>query len=128
VVDLPASLQGPGLDLDEQSVATAFEVFDVALRWLQQALPDIRITIVHLPSVLSTYRLVGPGVTVEVPDHSATVHSAINFAARSDEICRRLRDIALDVGAGFLMLDLQCGNLEPGKSSTVPETGLISTA
>jgi hypothetical protein len=101
VMDLPASLQGPGLDLDEQSIATAFEIFEVSLMWLQQALPDIKITVIHLPSVLSTYRLFGPSVSVEVPDHSSTVHSAIKVASRSDEICRRLHAIALGSGAGF---------------------------
>jgi hypothetical protein len=101
VMDLPASLQGPGLDLDEQSITAAFEVFEVSLMWLQQALPDIKITVIHLPSVLSTYRLFGPSVTVEVPDHSSTVHSSIKVASRSDEICRRLHDITLGSGADF---------------------------
>ncbi len=102
VVGLPAALQGPGLDLDEQSVAAAFEVFDVSLMWLRQALPDIKITVVHLPSVLSTYELVGPSVTVEVPaDKSSTIHKSIDVASRSDEICRRLRDVTLGSGANF---------------------------
>jgi hypothetical protein len=101
VVALPAALQGPGLDLDEQSVAAAFEVFDVSLMWLRQTLPDIKITVVHLPSVLSTYNLAGPSVTVEVPDKSSTVHSSLDVASRSDEICRRLRDITLGSGAHF---------------------------
>jgi hypothetical protein len=101
VMELPASLQGPGLDLDEQSIAAAFEIFEVSLMWLQQALPDTKITVIQLPSVLSTYRLFGPSVTVEVPDHSSTVHSSINVASRSDEICRRLRDITLGSGAAF---------------------------
>ncbi len=101
VMELPASLQGPGLDLDEQSTNVAFEVFEVSLGWLQQTLPGVKITIVHLPSVLSTYRLFGPSVTVEVPDHSSTVHSSIKVASRSDEICRRLHDIALGSGANF---------------------------
>lgn len=101
IVALPADLQGPGLDLDEQSVAAAFEIFDVSLTWLQQALPDTTVTVIHLPSVLSTYRLSGPSVTVEVPDHSPTVHSSISVASRSDEICRRLRDITLGSGAEF---------------------------
>lgn len=101
VIELPAALQGPGLGLDEQSIAAALEVFEVSLMWLRQALPHTRITIVHLPSVLSTYRLLGPSVTVEVPDHRSTVHSSIKVAARSDELCRRLHGIALANGAGF---------------------------
>lgn len=99
---LPATLQGPGLGLDEQATATAFEVFEVSLMWLQQALPDIRITIVHLPSVLSTYELLGPTATVEAYDRSSTVHGATEVAARSNDICRRLRDITLGLGAGFV--------------------------
>lgn len=101
LVELPAVLQGPALDLNEQSLAAAFEIFEVSLMWLQRAFPDTRITIIQIPSVLSTYRLSGPDVTVEFPDHSSTVHSAINVAARSDEICKRLRDITLGSGASF---------------------------
>lgn len=102
VQNLPANLQGPGLGLDEQSVTAAFEVFEVSLGWLQQALPGIKITVVHLPSVLSTYRLFGPSVTVEVPDDNSTVHASIDVASRSDEICRRLHDITVDFGIGFV--------------------------
>lgn len=100
-VELPAVLQGPGLDLDEQSVAAAFEIYEISLMALQQAFPDIRITVVHVPSVLSTYRLPETSVTVEFPDHGSTVHSATSVAARSNEICRRLRDITLKAGADF---------------------------
>ena len=101
VIDLPASLQGPSLDLDEQSVTVAFEVFEISLMWLRQAFPDIRITVVHLPSVLSTYTLFGPSVTVEESDHGSPVHSSVSVVSRSDEICRRLREITLGSGAGF---------------------------
>jgi len=100
-MELPASLQGPGLELDEQSTNVAFDVFEVSLAWLQQALPNVRITIVHLPSVLSTYDLVGPSVTVETVDKNTTVHRAENVDSRSDEICRRLRHIALGSGVNF---------------------------
>ena len=102
VVDLPATLQGPGLGLDEQSIAAAFEVFEVSLMWLQQAFPDIKITIVHLPSPLSTYSLFGPSVTVEAYDRSSTAHGSAEVASRSNEICRRLREITLGQGAGFV--------------------------
>tara|TARA_B110000503_G_scaffold36278_2_gene59346 strand:- start:9275 stop:10354 length:1080 start_codon:yes stop_codon:yes gene_type:complete len=101
VVALPAALQGPGLDLDEQSVAAAFEVFEVSLMWLRQTLPDIKITVVHLPSVLSTYNLASPSVTVEAPDKSSTVHRSLDVASRSNKICGRLRDITLGSGAHF---------------------------
>jgi len=102
MTELPATLQGPGLGLDEQSVAAAFEVFEVSLMWLRHALPDIEITIVHLPSVLSTYELLGPSVTVEAYDRSSTVHGSTEVASRSNEICRRLRDITLGLGASFV--------------------------
>jgi hypothetical protein len=98
---LPGSLQGPGLDLNEQSIATAFDVFEVSLGWLQQAMPNVKITIVHLPSVLSTYNLVGPNVTVETFDKSTVVRRASDVDFRSDDICRRLRHIVLNSGADF---------------------------
>lgn len=100
-VELPAVLQGPGLDLDEQSVAAAFEIYKISLMALKQAFPDIRITVVHVPSVLTTYRLPEASVTVEFPDHSSTVHSATSVAARSNEICKRLRGITLEAGGDF---------------------------
>ena len=99
---LPTSLQGPGLDLDEQSVDAAFEVFEVSLAWLQQAQPGIKITVVHLPSVLSTYRLSGPSVTAEAADDNSTVHASISVASKSDQICKRLYDIVQNFGIDFI--------------------------
>ena len=101
VVDLPGSLQGPGLDLEEHAVAAAFDIFKVSLSWLKETLPGIKITIVHLPSVLSTYNLVGPRVSVENVDKSTSVYPTTEVDSRSDDICRRLRHITLRSGAKF---------------------------
>ncbi|CAA0100062.1 Uncharacterised protein [Halioglobus japonicus] len=101
VVTLPATLQGPALDLDAQSDDAAFEVFEVSLASLQQMLAGVKITVVHLPSVLSTYELTGPSVTVEINDTGSIVHSSADVASRSDAICRRLREITVSSGAEF---------------------------
>ena len=95
-------LEGPGVEFDASHTAAALLVTEKSMQWLRAQMPELRVTLVHLPSVLTSYRHAGAEVMVEIDDGSDRPWPAAAIAVRSDEICERLAAIASKVGIGFL--------------------------
>ena len=102
VVSIPGGLQAPSLELDGRSTDAAFEVFEAAMTWFIDKHPDIKITVVDVPSVLTNYRFVDQSVVTETFQHGNPLQPVGQIAPRSDMICERLRAITLRHGQRFL--------------------------
>jgi hypothetical protein len=104
-IKLPANLQSPAMELTEPEMANAVLVFERSLVFLQKLLPSIPVLVVYLPSPLSSYRLIGPEVSIEryvMP--GTTRYPKERVAKYSDAVCRLIRAATITQGAGFLDL------------------------
>jgi hypothetical protein len=103
--ELPANLQSPAMELTQPELGRAGLVFERSLAFLRKLLPGTPVLVVHLPSPLSTYRLLSPEVSIQryVRDH-ATRYPKERVAEYSDRICDLIRTAAIGQGAGFLDL------------------------
>ncbi|HSC75788.1 MAG TPA: hypothetical protein VLB90_06100 [Pseudomonadales bacterium] len=64
-VPLPDNLQGPSMDLSPDQLQHAVGTFGKALAWSRHYFPQTRFAVVYIPSVLSTYHLVGNDVDAQ---------------------------------------------------------------
>jgi len=99
---IPPHLQGPALELSEQEMAIALTVTSRGLDWLHRALPQTAVSIVLVPSVLSSYRLAGESVTMQTYQNGERIQPARRVAEASDRICVLLRAVAQRGGASFI--------------------------
>src|SRR5262249_61828470 len=82
-VAVPGYLPGPALELDARQVRSTAAMLEAALIWFRASYPDIPMTLVYVPSVLSVYRLADAAVTVEpLAVGGAAVGSTVQQAAR----------------------------------------------
>jgi len=104
-VQLPANLQSPALELTRPEVERAVLVFERSLVFLRQLLPGTPVLVAYLPSPLSSYRLLGPEVSIQryMMDR-ATRYPAQRVAEYSYAICLLIRAATISEGAGFLDL------------------------
>jgi hypothetical protein len=104
-VELPANLQSPAMELTRPELERAVLVFARSLVFLRALLPGTPVLVVYLPSPLSTYRLLGPEVSIQryVMDR-ATRYPKERVAEYSDAICLLIRAATIGQGAGFLDL------------------------
>jgi len=103
--ELPGHLQSPALELTRGELERATLVYDRSLAFLQKLLPGTPVLVAHLPSPLSSYRLLGAEVSSQqyVPDTAAR-YPTQRVAEYSDAVCRLVRTATIDHGAGFLDL------------------------
>lgn len=92
---IPDQLQGPSsLDLDDTEKALTLIMYRAALRFMKKSFPDADVVVVYLPSVISSYEIVSPQVSVQ---HFRTEHDVIHSsdAARqqSDWGARQIRTL-----------------------------------
>jgi hypothetical protein len=102
IATIPGGLEAPSMELDGRSTDAAFEVFDAAMTWFINKYPDIKLTVVDVPSVLTNYRFLDSSVTTEPYQYGNPVQPTAQIAPRSDAICERLRAITLLHGQKFL--------------------------
>ncbi len=99
VFDAPGKLEGPPFEMRDEDIRTAMMVFDRALSWLRARFPAVPITVVYIPSPLSTYAPATPTAQLHSARGSA---SAANVAASRRTICGLVREASARRGVGFL--------------------------
>jgi len=104
-VELPANLQSPALELTRLEIERAVLVFERALVFLRNLLPGVPVLVAYLPSPLSSYRLLGPEVSIQryTMDRAAR-YPKQRVAEYSNAICVLIRAAAIGQKAGFLDL------------------------
>jgi hypothetical protein len=95
-------LQSPSLELSPAETAGALLISERALVRLRAFFPDADIVTVYLPSPLTAYEPASDQVVIQTYHKGPARWPAAAVAARSDVLCRHLRDIAVRTGVGFL--------------------------
>lgn len=95
-------MQSPSLELSPTETAGALLIAERALVRLRALFPDSDIVTVYLPSPLTVYEPASDHVVIQTYHKGPARWPAAAVAARSDVLCRRLRDIAGRAGVGFL--------------------------
>lgn len=95
-------MQSPSLELSPTETAGALLISERALVRLRALFPDSDIVIVYLPSPLTVYESASDHVVIQTYHKGPARWLATAVAARSDVLCRHLRDIAIRTGVGFL--------------------------
>ncbi|MEM8686691.1 MAG: hypothetical protein AAGF81_05155 [Pseudomonadota bacterium] len=99
---LPKRLQGPALELNAAELDQAFAVLSQSLDHLLARFAGVPLLVVHLPSVLTPYRLLAERVTTQTYHGGNDIHARKSVRATSDALCERLRKLVLAKGADFL--------------------------
>jgi lysophospholipase L1-like esterase len=97
---MPQRMQGPSLDFDDEQVDTAIVVLDRSLAWLRRRLPHASITVVYIPSPLSIYHRLGPGVAYDASKFTRT-NPAAQVLPRSKHVCELVRAASARAHVGF---------------------------
>jgi len=104
-VELPANLQSPALELTRPEVERAVLVFERSLVFLRKLLPGTPVLVAYVPSPLSSYRLRGAEVSIQLyTTDRAGRYPKQRVAEYSDAICRLIRAATIGQAAGFLDL------------------------
>jgi hypothetical protein len=100
---LPDHLQSPALALPDADVAAGLFVFEQALAMLRERFPAVPITIVYLPSPLTSYRITSPEVSIQVGEPGATDRFPREaLVRRSEQICGSVAGAAQRSSAAFV--------------------------
>ena len=102
VVDVPAGLQGPSLELEDEEIVRAVALYDRSLAWLRRRFPQSPVTVAYIPAPLSVYRLAGDTVRIHSLAQRRSEFPAVRVGRNSDLTCRLVREVTLRHGAGFL--------------------------
>ena len=103
-MSLRLRLQAPPLELDARELEEGIFVFQQALGYLADLLPEARISVLYVPAPLSVYPLDSDWVLVQVDRQrsdrlrrspAALVH------ARSDELCALVAEVTSEHGMTF---------------------------
>ena len=100
--ELPGGLQSPGMDIDSADWDLAVLVFERSLAYLRALLPETPVIVVYIPSPLSSYRLISPGVSFQ--DRKTGFSHKEKIPQNSDRMCQLIRAATISQGAGFLDL------------------------
>ena len=93
-------LQGPALNVSDESIRSAMLVLDRSLSWLRQRFADVPTTVVYIPSPLSLYHFAGEDVFYcTVP---ASASSAAKVERNSDFISGLVQKSATSQGIEFI--------------------------
>ena len=101
-VEIPDRLQSPALELGAIDIDSALQVFWHSLRKLSERFPRTRISVVHIPSPLTSYRLISKQVSIQTYNDGAEFHESIRVPEQHLRICAKLRKIAHDCRAEFV--------------------------
>lgn len=104
-VELPPGLRSPAVELTEPELERAVLVFERSLAYLRRLLPGTPVLVAHLPSPLSSYRLLAPEVSIQRYDMArGSRYPKERVARNSDTICRLIGAASARQGAGFVDL------------------------
>jgi hypothetical protein len=106
-IAIPDSLQSPGLDLTAEELDLSLYVFDRALEYMMEKLPNARILVVYLPSPITSYRISSPEVSIEsspLEGEREQIYSRGLLAQRSDQVCQWVQRTSSAMGAEFVDL------------------------
>lgn len=101
-VDIPARLQAPSLELTEEEMKKGFYVFEQALLYMAGFFEGSSIGIVYIPAPLSSYQLAAPRVSIDSHAGRSHVFESAFVAERSQEMCKRIEEIAASHNFEFL--------------------------
>jgi hypothetical protein len=104
-IDPPDVLEGPALEVSDDSIRAGMTVFDRSLSWLRTSFPNVPVTVVHVPAALSIYRLNDTSYrySIEPRDEGQSGWaSAAQIARNSDFLCDEVRAASVRHGVGFL--------------------------
>jgi hypothetical protein len=104
-IDPPVVMEGPALELSDESIRAGMTVFDRSLAWLRTSFPNVPVTVVHVPAALSIYRLNDTSYrySIEPRDEGRSGWaSAAQIGRNSDFLCDEVRVASLRHGVGFL--------------------------
>ena len=110
--------QGPALELTEEELAFSLSMLDGSLRWVKQRFQGASVTLVYIPSPLSSYRLLGLDVFAQsyesrgdredVLDGRMSLNArgygfnVLDVRTRSDAIRERVQGMAAKRGIDFI--------------------------
>jgi hypothetical protein len=103
-IDAPAPLDGPALEFSDEEIGAGMMVFDRSLAWLRARFPDVPITVVYIPSILSIYHLTGPRYRYAIQprdEGKSDWATAAQIARNTDLICNLVRSASARHRAGF---------------------------
>jgi len=103
-IDAPAPLDGPALELSDESIRSGMLVFDRSLAWLKARFPSVPITVVYIPTMLSIYHLTGPVYRYAIQprdDGKSDTATVAQISRNSDLICNLVREASARHQVGF---------------------------
>lgn len=104
-LDVPGPLDGPALEVSDESIQSGIAVFDRALSWLKARFPRVPTTVVYIPTTLSIYQLNGSAYRYSIEprdDGKSALASPAQIRRNSDLICNLVRTTSARHAVGFL--------------------------
>ncbi|HXK26574.1 MAG TPA: hypothetical protein VMS55_28180 [Myxococcota bacterium] len=101
VVEVPGSLQSPGMELTPDEIELSLHTGDLALGMLASAFPDSALCLLRVPSPATLYEFDEAQVSVQGLRNTPGAPGA-EIRARSDELGQRAQELALRHGARFV--------------------------
>jgi len=109
VQTLPSDLQTPAMTLNEEQTQLALDIFTRSLIYMKKYFKDAQVTVVYIPSVLSSYQVVTAHVnnlyiknTKNAASDTKVLISASQLTQRSEEIARAIEKITRQQSMVFL--------------------------
>lgn len=109
---LPDGLQSPGLELDDDEFELGRIGMQQALRYLQQRFSQSSIVVVYIPSVLESYEIASPQVSVE-NRLSQRKHLSGPFLYSRDELLQRSNEMFASVSQAATKLSIPVIDTRP---------------
>ncbi|GJM29237.1 MAG: hypothetical protein DHS20C17_18720 [Cyclobacteriaceae bacterium] len=98
---LPGRLQSPSLELSNEEIRLGLQVFKFSLRFLAEQFPKSQIYVAYVPSVLSSYTVVGQ-VSVLVTDGRTEIYDKSDLYQRSNYIISEINESCQDLNIKFI--------------------------
>lgn len=103
-IDAPAPLDGPAVEVSDEDIGAGMMVFDRSLAWLRARFPNVPITVVYIPTIVSIYHLTGPAYryAIQPRDEGKSDWATVAQITRnSDLLCNLVRSASSRHQAGF---------------------------
>jgi len=97
---IPDGLQVPPVALQESEIAISMTMLDQSLRQLKRRWPNTKLGMVYVPAVGTSYAVTSETVNIYDTDRGKN-YPTTRLLPVSDEICQRVRKIALGNGVFF---------------------------
>jgi len=93
VVKIPDILQSPALELTEEELKMVIYVLEQSLLYLRNYFKNVPISVVYLPSILSTYEIASSEVSIETYHGRKQIYPRERVQERSDQIYQMVAEI-----------------------------------